>query len=222
MKIDYNKEMENILATLPAFSSRKKLLLHACCGPCSSAVLERLSDFFAITILFYNPNIYPQLEYSRRKDELKKFLTEFPQGKTISVIEEPYEPNDFYEAINIAQEPELKTELERGERCKRCYQLRLQKTFDYAISQNFDFFTTTLSISPHKDSEKINSIGTELTKGLSSPQFLYADFKKKNGFKRSLELSAEYNLYRQDYCGCLYSYNQSKNKQITDTTENIV
>jgi len=222
MKIDYNSEMEKIIAALPPLSSKKKLLLHACCGPCSSAVLERLSEFFAVTIYFYNPNIYPQAEYIRRKDELKKFLADFPQGKDISIIENFYEPNDFYTAINIEQEPELKQEKERGERCRRCYHFRLQKTFEYAKEHGFDFFTTTLSRSPHKDSEKINTIGKILSQESTLPQFLYADFKKKNGFKRSLELSQEYNLYRQDYCGCFYSYTQSKNTQSNYTSENRI
>ena len=182
-----------------------KLLLHACCAPCSSAVLEKLSQFFEITIFYYNPNIYPEAEYQRRLNELKEFLSKFkPSQNRISLIEAEYNPEDFYTAINTEKEPELAKEAERGERCQRCYLFRMQKAYEFALTNSFDYFTTTLSISPYKDAEKINVIG-EMLQQPDGPSYLYADFKKGNGFLRSLQLSEEYGLYRQDYCGCVFS-----------------
>ena len=214
-KIDYNRLMENQIAQFSNASNTNKptLLLHACCAPCSSAVLERLSNFFDITIFYYNPNIHPQAEYERRRDELNSFISNFPPAANISLIITDYNPEEFFSATNVNNEPELKTESERGERCRRCYQFRMKKAFEYACQNSFDYMTTTLSISPHKDAEKINSIGKELEQSARNssdntkkiPAFLFSDFKKKNGFKRSLEISAEYNLYRQDYCGCVFS-----------------
>lgn len=197
---NYQEIMEDILSNIKELKSRPKLLLHSCCGPCSSYVLELLSQYFDITILYYNPNIYPEGEYIRRKEELKTFLTRVPYS--ISVIELPYNEQDFYSAVKGYE-----TSPERGERCFICYELRMRKAAQYAKENGFDYFTTTLSISPHKVSEKINEIGKKLEEeyGIS---FLYADFKKKNGYKRSLELSHEYNLYRQKYCGCVYSYTE--------------
>ena len=182
-----------------------KLLLHACCAPCSSAVLEKLSQYFDITIFYYNPNIYPEAEYQRRLNELKQFLTKFkPSQNPINLIEAEYKPEDFYAAVNTENEPELAKEAERGERCRRCYLFRMQKAFEFAKTNTFDYFTTTLSISPYKDAEKINVIG-EMLQQPEGPSYLYADFKKGNGFLRSLQLSEEYGLYRQDYCGCVFS-----------------
>lgn len=214
-KIDYNRLMENQIVQFSNDSNDNKptLLLHACCAPCSSAVLERLSNFFDITIFYYNPNIHPQAEYERRRDELKSFISNFPPAENISLIIDSYNPEEFFSATNVNNEPELKTEGERGERCRRCYQFRMKKAFEYAYQNGFDYMTTTLSISPHKDAEKINTIGIDLEQTLKNfsdsqkkiPAYLFSDFKKKNGFKRSLEISAEYNLYRQDYCGCVFS-----------------
>ncbi len=202
---NFQKELDVILSKINTVD-KPKLLLHACCGPCSSYVLEYLYKFFQITVFYYNPNIYPQEEYTRRLEELKNLYLKFPpalEGK-IQVIEENYNPDDFYEAVKTKKEPELATEKERGERCRRCYEFRLKKAFDYAKKNNFDYFCTTLSISPFKDAEKINVIGKELEKE-DGPKWLVSDFKKKGGFKRSLEISSEYGLYRQDYCGCIYS-----------------
>lgn len=208
---NYNELMEKEIENL---TERPKLLLHACCGPCSSACIERLSEHFDITIYYYNPNIHPIAEYERRCDELKKFIGKFPPAleTKITVIEENYNPDDFFEATNIKNEPELENEPEKGVRCARCYEFRMKKAFEYATKNNFDYFTTTLSISPHKDSKKINEIGEKLGSSLSehaewsgAPKFLYSDFKKKGGFLRSLELSEEFGLYRQDYCGCIFS-----------------
>ena len=202
---NFQKELDVILSKINT-ADKPKLLLHACCGPCSSYVLEYLYKFFQITVFYYNPNIYPQEEYTRRLEELKNLYLKFPpalEGK-IQVIEENYNTEDFYEAVKTKKEPELATEKERGERCRRCYEFRLKKAFEYAQKNNFDYFCTTLSISPFKDAEKINVIGKELEKE-DGPKWLVSDFKKKGGFKRSLEISSEYGLYRQDYCGCIYS-----------------
>lgn len=204
--MNYNEQMEFEISNLQEQGKRPKLLLHTCCGPCSSAVLERLADFFEITIYYYNPNIYPEKEFLRRRNELENFIKVFPVAKNISVIEANYEPEDFFNATGVRENTELQTESERGERCRRCYKLRLEKTFAYALENRYDYITTTLSISPYKDCLKINTIGKELEEKYKSDiKFLYADFKKKNGFLRSLKLSEEYGLYRQDYCGCVYS-----------------
>ena len=211
-KNDYLKQMEQVLKEIQA-SNKPSLLLHACCGPCSSYVIELLSEYFNITILYYNPNIYPEREYSRRLKELEDFLPRFPPALTnkVKIVQANYNPQDFYTAINASQETELQTEPERGERCRRCYLLRLKYSYEYACQNGFDYFTTTLSISPYKDAEKINIIGNDLEK-TGTTKFLPSDFKKKNGFLRSLQISSEYGLYRQDYCGCIYS-KQNTEKQ---------
>lgn len=228
----FSLELERIELS-PDFPEKKpRLLLHACCGPCSSAVLERLADFFDISIFYYNPNIHPAAEYERRLEELGFFL-EKRYGSTENgsstnqkpcrntnkngcdyadkksrpaLIRADYNPEDFFAAVNIKDFPERAFEAEQGERCSSCYKLRMEKAALYALKNGFDYFTTTLSISPHKDAAKINAIGTVLEKELKAPlRYLYADFKKRSGYKRSLEISAEYGLYRQDYCGCIYS-----------------
>ena len=206
-KQNYQKELDSVLQSISANGGRPTLLLHACCGPCSSYVLEYLCEHFEITVLFYNPNIYPQEEYERRLNELLNFYKRFVPAENVRVIQAPYDPEDFYKATGARENPELAKEPERGERCRRCYELRLRYTYDYACAHSFDYFCTTLSISPFKDADMINEIGfgvPELVEG-RGPRWLPSDFKKKNGFKRSLELSEEYGLYRQDYCGCVYS-----------------
>ncbi len=175
------------------------LLLHACCAPCSSAVLERLGNLFKITIFFYNPNITERLEYQKRLDEIKKFIKKIKTKYPISLIEGRYDQNEFFSMAR-----DLENEPERGRRCYKCYLLRLEETAKIAEENNFSYFTTTLSLSPYKNSNWINEIGESLNKEYQS-NFLYSDFKKKNGYKRSIELSKEFNLYRQDYCGCIYS-----------------
>lgn len=216
----YYKLFETLLAKIDSAvqegAPKPRLLLHACCGPCSSAVLETLVQHFEITILYYNPNIYPEAEYLRRKDELCRFLPAFLNEKAPNVVELAYEPQDFYQAIKDVAG--FETMPEKGERCRMCYRLRLSRCAEEAFLHHFDYFTTTLSISPHKDAQKINQEGESAELALKQshpeaeklPQYLYADFKKKNGFKRSLELSEQYGLYRQDYCGCVYS---SRNSQ---------
>ena len=204
--LNFQKQLDELLEGL---QGKPTLLLHACCGPCSSYVLEYLSSRFEITVLFYNPNIYPAAEYERRLEELKRFYTKFVPARNVCVIEEPYDPEEFYTAVGTREQPELATEPERGERCRRCYELRLRRTYEYACTHGFEYFCTTLSISPFKDADMINEIGEKLSAVVepveTTPRWLPSDFKKRNGFKRSLELSAEYDLYRQEYCGCIYS-----------------
>lgn len=194
-RINYQLEMEKVLRTLDG--TRPKLLLHACCAPCSSATLERLAAHFDITILYYNPNIYPPEEYHRREAELERFVEE--AGYHYPVVELPYDPQEFYTAVQgLEQEPE------RGSRCTVCYRLRMRRAAQYAAEHGFDWFTTTLSISPHKDARRINEIGQQLEEEFGV-KHLPSDFKKHNGYLRSLQLSEEYGLYRQDYCGCEFS-----------------
>lgn len=211
-KKNYQKELDEIIESLAASAARPSLLLHACCGPCSSYVLEYLSKYFRITILYYNPNIYPEEEYLRRLNELKNFLPRFPDAfkNNVKFVEQNYDPEEFYSALEIKNHPEFADEPEKGERCRRCYEFRLKKAYEYAVKNNFDYFCTTLSISPFKDSEKINTIGRELCDSIKKTKWLPSDFKKKGGFKRSLELSEEYELYRQQYCGCVYSKNNTE------------
>lgn len=208
-KINYQIQLDNILKQISSSTTKPKLLLHACCAPCSSYVLEYLLNYFDITIYYYNPNIHPKSEYIRRLSELKSFLPNFIQQKNnspLELIETPYIAEEFFLAVNTQVETELQTEKEKGERCRRCYFFRMKKAYEYAFEHNFDWFTTTLSISPFKDATKINEIGKELEKiHAQGPKFLTSDFKKKGGFKRSLELSSEFGLYRQDYCGCVFS-----------------
>lgn len=173
--------------------------------------------YFDIHIFYYNPNIHPETEYTRRLCELKNFLPAFDKDHKVSLVEQPYETQDFFAAVNTENEPELKTEPEKGERCRRCYKFRMEKAYEYAVSNKFDWFTTTLSISPFKDADKINVIGQDLqNQNADGPKFLTSDFKKKGGFKRSLQLSTEYGLYRQDYCGCIFS-KQNMGKMLKST-----
>lgn len=176
-------------------SQKPKMLLHVCCAPCSSAVLERLRDEFDITGYFYDPNIHPEEEYIRRLEEGRRFYREIG----IPLIEAPYDAERWF-----AKTAEFKEAPEGGIRCEICYDMRLNKAAGFARENNFDIFATVLSISPHKKAEKINNIGRSIAEKYGI-KFYEADFKKKDGFKRSLELSREYNLYRQDYCGCIYS-----------------
>ena len=217
-KINYQKELEKIISQFSQNQDGNKpsLLLHACCGPCSSYVIEYLSGIFDITIYYYNPNIHPENEYFRRLEELKKFLTVFPDAlkNKVKLVVDDYNPEDFFAATNVRNEVALQKERERGERCRRCYRLRMRRSWDFACKNGFDWFTTTLSISPHKDSQMINEIGIALEKaengGFAKTRFLVSDFKKKGGFLRSTQLSDEYGLWRQDYCGCVFSTQNNK------------
>ena len=198
-KQNYQKVLENTIGKLAAAGEIPSLLLHSCCAPCSSYVLEYLSNYFKITVYYYNPNIYPDEEFEKRCKDQQDFISRFPAKHSISFIPGAFEKDRFYEmAKGLEDVPE------GGERCFKCYRLRLESTARLARENDFDFFTTTLSISPLKNAEKLNEIGKMLSEkyGVS---YLFSDFKKKNGFKRSLELSAEYGMYRQNYCGCIYS-----------------
>ena len=198
-KRNYQREMEQEIRHLQ--ERRPRLLLHSCCGPCSSAVLERLTAHFQVTLLYYNPNIEPEAEYEHRLAEQKRLLSLLPE-------EVPLLPCGYDHEAFAAFAPALAEEPEGGKRCLRCFALRLNYTADQARLHHFEYFTTTLSVSPHKDAEAVNRIGAAAGER-AGVRYLYADFKKKNGYLRSLELSREYGLYRQNYCGCLYSRRDS-------------
>ena len=185
--------------TIKNLKGTPKLLLHACCAPCSSYCIEYLSNYFEITIYYYNPNIDTKDEYDYRFSELERFISEFKTKNPVHLINAGYHKEDF-EMISKG----LENEPERGARCLKCYRLRLDKTYQFAQENNFDYITTTLTLSPHKNSQVINEIGSKLEEIYQVP-YLYSDFKKREGYKRSIILSREYNLYRQDYCGCIYS-----------------
>lgn len=196
---NYQRELEHILAECEKESRVPRLLLHSCCAPCSSYVLEYLSRYFSITVFYYNPNIYPPQEYQKRVQEQQRLITELPALHPVTLQEGTYEPDRFFAmAKGLEQVPE------GGERCFRCFRLRLEEAAKVAREGAYDYFTTTLTISPLKNAGKLNEIGEEVGR-LYGVRHLPSDFKKKNGYKRSIELSREYGLYRQDYCGCVYS-----------------
>jgi len=201
MKTNYNKIMEEIIENLE--KEKPKLLLHACCGVCSSSVIERLLPFFDITIFYYNPNIYPESEYTKRLNTQKELLKKI--NENVKFVELGYLEDEF-DVKGLENEPE------GGVRCNKCFHIRLDKTAKYAKENNFDFFSTTLSVSPHKNSEILNKIGGILEKEYGI-KYLYSDFNKKEGYKRSNELAKFFNLYRQDYCGCKYSLEETTVKQ---------
>lgn len=192
--------MEEIIKNL---EGNKKLLLHSCCGPCSSYVIKTLTPYFDITILYYNPNIEPYEEYLKRKEEEIKFIKNFPNIKKLDFLDCDYD-NDKFKELSKA----LEHDKEGGARCVKCYYERLNKTALIALENNFDYFCTTLTVSPYKNSTKINEIGAVLEEKYGI-KYLYSDFKKKDGYKESIRLSTEYNLYRQNYCGCSYSKEMS-------------
>ncbi len=202
-RINYSKETERVISENAEKGIKPSLLLHSCCAPCSSYVLEYLSPFFKITVLYYNPNIFPETEYIHRINEEKRFIKEFTENTNpkpdISFAEIGWESEKFYEAVKGYENIR-----EGGERCFRCFHLRLSAAVSYAEKNNFDYVTTTLSISPLKNAEKLNEICRELTEN-TKVKALPSDFKKKGGYLRSCELSREYGLYRQDYCGCVFS-----------------
>ncbi len=196
---NYQRELERQLEQLEREGQRPGLLLHSCCAPCSSYVLEYLSKYFEITVLFYNPNIYPEHEYQMRAAEEERLIGEMPFCHPVRLIKGTYEPERFYElARGLEKEPE------GGARCEKCYELRLREAAKAAKEGGLDYFTTTLTISPLKPASKLNEIGERIGQE-EGVLYLSSDFKKRNGYKRSLELSAEYGLYRQNYCGCVYS-----------------
>ncbi len=196
-KTNYQLILDKTLQQLTAEGKRPRLLLHSCCAPCSSYVLEYLTQYFDITVFFYNPNISPESEYRYREEELRRLISEMcPQ---VSFIEGRYEPERFFEmAKGLENEPE------RGKRCHKCYRMRMTEAAEAAKAGGFDYFTTTLSISPQKDSAVLNTIGKEISDQYGVP-YLFSDFKKRGGYKRSIELSAQFSLYRQNFCGCPFS-----------------
>lgn len=207
---NYQKITDKVIENNIKNGIRPKLLLHSCCAPCSSYVFEYLNKYFEITAYFYNPNISSQEEFDHRANELKRFTAEFPMENGVAVIIENY---DHYEFLNrVYGKEDLE---EGGARCYDCYKLRLEKTAQYAQKNAFDMFTTTLSISPHKNARWLNEIGCEMSQKYGV-EYLYSDFKKKNGYKRSCELSTEYNLYRQSFCGCEFSKQKQEGRNNCD------
>ena len=199
IKQNYQKLMENQIEKATANGQVPTLLLHSCCAPCSSYVLEYLSDYFKITVYYYNPNITDEEEYKKRVAEQQRLINSLDTKNPIQLIEGAYRPEEFYEVIKGMEDmPEGQS------RCFACYRLRLLAAAKMAKEQDYDFFTTTLSISPHKNAQKLNEIGQSISNVLGV-NYLYADFKKREGYKRSIELSLKYDLYRQDFCGCEFS-----------------
>lgn len=211
--MNYNVEMEKILEEIKKSNITPKLLLHSCCAPCSSHVISVLTNYFDITILYYNPNIEPLEEYEKRKQEEIRFINEFPNINKLDIIDCDYDNNIFHEMSKG-----LEQEKEGGARCVKCYHLRLDKTATIAKELDYDYFATTLTVSPLKNSEKLNTIGLFLENKYNI-KYLVSDFKKKEGYKHSIELAKEYNLYRQDYCGCIYSKEQRELEKANKNTD---
>ncbi|MBQ8724714.1 MAG: epoxyqueuosine reductase QueH [Oscillospiraceae bacterium] len=212
-KVNYQVKMEQTIKALPK-DRVPVLFLHACCAPCSSYVLETLSRYFTIRLFFYNPNIMPEKEYEYRLSEVRRLISQLPLCNPVEVIDGEYEPERF---LSLAKG--LENEPERGERCRKCIAHRLEETVKAAAEAGADFVTTTLSISPHKDAPFINEAGAELAAKYGAV-WLYSDFKKKGGYFRSIELSKEYDLYRQDFCGCVYSKVQREREKASHSCEN--
>ncbi len=198
MKQNYQKQMDAVVASLQQ-GERPRLLLQSCCGPCSSYVLEALTPYFRVTVLYYNPNIQPRAEYDLRLENQRKIIAALPTPTEVDILECEYDGEKYDAAVKG-----LESEPEGGARCTVCFRLRLEETAKRASELGYDWFCTTLTVSPHKDAERLNQIGKTLGDRFGVP-FLPSDFKKREGYKRSIQLSKEYELYRQDYCGCLYS-----------------
>lgn len=194
---NYGRELEQLIAGLGG--AVPTLMMHSCCAPCSSYCLEYLSQYFSITLVYYNPNISPETEYIKRSEELKRLVSQLPVKHPVSVIVEEYRPEDYYTAVKG-----LENLPEGGERCAVCYRLRLERAAQLAAQNGFDYFCSTLSVGPRKNCALLNEIGETLSQ-IYSVKHLPNDFKKKNGYQRSIDLSREYGLYRQDYCGCVFS-----------------
>lgn len=198
-KINYQIEMEKELKRLAGAGSRPVLVLHSCCAPCSSAVLERLHEAFELVVFYYNPNISPEEEFRHRAEEQLRLVRQMPLRDDVRVVEGEYDPGNFYAKVRGYEDAP-----EGGERCSICFEMRLRKTAEYARSIGAQYFTTTLSISPLKDAQRLNAIGEALAAEFGL-KYLLSDFKKKEGYRRSCVLSEEYGLYRQDFCGCVFS-----------------
>lgn len=216
-KINYQKRLDEIIEANKREDSVPSLLLHSCCAPCSSYTIEYLSDYFSITVLYYNPNISPREEYEKRKLEQIRLISSMPVKHKVSLLDCDYDSSAFFETAKGFEHCR-----EGGERCFRCYALRLERTAQLASDNGFDYFCTTLSISPLKNAQKINEIGAALGERYNI-SWLPSDFKKREGYKRSIELSREYNLYRQNFCGCIYSRREAGYEQAVsgqNTTDN--
>ena len=207
MKTNYNIVMNELINSLKN-GEVPKILLHSCCGPCSTEVISRLTSYFDITILYYNPNIEPHSEYEKRKQEQIRFIKEFNPINKLDFMDCDYDNEAF-----IKMSMGLETEPEGGIRCHRCYELRLNKTAELAKENGYDYFGTTLTVSPYKNSQVINQIGENISEKIGV-KFLYSDFKKENGYLNSINLSKEHGLYRQDYCGCEFSFKANDNKGV--------
>ena len=206
-KINYQKLCEEEISKASAGERVPSVLLHSCCAPCSSYCIEYLSQYFRVTVFYYNPNIYPDSEYYHRVKEQQEFINRFPAKYPVGFIEGDFDTQEFYKAAKgLEQEPE------RGARCTECFKLRLGRTAEVASEKRFDYFTSTLTISPMKDAALLNQIGSEMGEA-HGVKWLPSDFKKKNGYLRSCELSREYGIYRQDYCGCVFSYNERQKEK---------
>ena len=205
-KINYQKQLDKIIENFG--ENVPSLILHSCCAPCSSYCIEYLSQYFSITVFYYNPNIYPETEYEKRKAEQKRLISEMETKHPVKMLDCDFQSEKFYEMAKGLEDCR-----ECGERCFKCYRLRLEKTAVEAKNNDYDYFTTTLTISPLKNAQKINEIGYELAEKYGT-DWLPSDFKKREGYKRSIELSKAFNLYRQNYCGCVFSQNEQKNKDI--------
>ncbi len=206
-KINYQKELEKILEQIKREDQTPSLLLHSCCAPCSSYTIEYLSDYFKITVFYYNPNISPKEEYEKRKAEQIRFISQIKTKNEVRFLDCDYNAEEFFEIAKGYEDCR-----EGGQRCFRCYELRMRKTAQLAKQNGYDYFCTTLSISPLKNSQKINEIGKSIENDLKV-LWLPSDLKKREGYKRSIELSKEYNLYRQNFCGCIYSKEIKKDNE---------
>lgn len=206
--VNFQKELDKELAVIEKEGRVPSLLLHSCCAPCSSYCLTYLAQYFYITVDYYNPNIYPPEEFRLRAEEQKRLIGELPVRYPVQFAEGLYEPEKFFEMARG-----LETAKEGGRRCFLCYELRLREAAQRAKEGGFDYFTTTLSISPLKNAAKLNEIGCSLSKEFGVA-YLYSDFKKKNGYKQSVELSARYHLYRQNYCGCVFSRAEAEERGV--------
>ena len=202
-KMNYQKMLDEIIGQLDGTGETPSLLLHSCCGPCSSYVLEYLTQYFDVTLLYFNPNIHPENEYLHRLETQKRIIELLPAKHKVKLWDGNYNPNDFFEAVKG-----FENEKEGGARCEKCFLLRMDETARLAKENNFDYFTTTLSVSPHKNADVLHFIGVSESERYGV-KYLPADFKKREGYKRSIELSKQYGLYRQNYCGCIYSLNEA-------------
>lgn len=205
-KRNYQLELDKLLSEIP-HGVVPSLLLHSCCAPCSSYTLEYLTQYFSVTVFYYNPNISPAEEFVKRVNEQKRLIEQLPVTHAVDFIEGEYLPQEFYSAVKGLEHIH-----EGGERCFACYRLRLEHTAQLASKLGFDYFATTLSISPYKNAQKLNEISEELSQ-IFKVKTLPCDLKKRNGYKRSIELSAQYSLYRQDYCGCVFSKREAEQRR---------